>query len=147
VRALIVAALAIAACTAPPSPPDSGPLDSGPQVQQFCVGSFCSAGGTWRVAYAGTASNPVCRPVDDQLQLTSDGGTVCMLRASDGGSDGGCGLQFVIVWAQAGDGGGLQGVDTWDVFIPDAGHMYGSWATHVTGVTSCDAVWSIHGQR
>jgi hypothetical protein len=145
--------LLFAACTAPPSQgdsgqPDSGPYDSGPGTAVFCVRSSCNtASGIWRVAYAGTASNPVCRPIDDQIQLTSDGGAVCMLLASDGGSDGGCAFQFVVEWSQVSSSDSLHGTDTWDVDIPDAGHMYGSWTTHVTGVTNCDAVWSIHGQQ
>ncbi|MBK7864491.1 MAG: hypothetical protein IPJ65_38990 [Archangiaceae bacterium] len=94
---------------------DAGVHDSGMQgAQPYCVRSSCAAGGNYGVGFAASAPNPVCQPVDDQLTLTSDGGAVCMVKATDGGSDGGCGLQFVIAWSQTSGGESLNGVDTWD---------------------------------
>ena len=144
-RVLLIAFAACSGGTMPP--PDSGHQDSGPHPpgpQQFCVRSSCEAGGVWRVIYMGTSGNPVCKPVDDQIEFTSDGGSVCMLRASDGGSDGGCGLQFVIRWQQD---AGLDGSDTWNVGIPDAGHMYGTWHTEVTGISNCQSTYDVHAVR
>ncbi|MBK7864073.1 MAG: hypothetical protein IPJ65_36830 [Archangiaceae bacterium] len=126
---------------------DAGVHDAGSGPQAFCVRSSCSAGGNYGVGFAGSAPNPVCQPVDDQLTLTSDGGAVCMVKATDGGSDGGCGLQFVIEWSQVSGGESLHGVDTWDFDLPDAGHLYGTWTTHVTGISNCDATFGVHGTR
>ena len=140
--------LLVAACTGAPAAPDAGPKDAGLGPQQHCVASSCDVEGVWLVAFTGVpAMNPVCRPVEDQLRFTSDGGTVCMLEASDGGGDGGCGLEFVVRWRQDAGSDYLDGTDVWGFDVPDAGHLYGTWKTQVTGVSNCSATYAIHAVR
>jgi hypothetical protein len=85
--------------------------------------------------------------VEDQLRFSSDGGTVCMRDASDGGTDGGCALTFVVRWQQDAGSGSFAGTDVWAFEVPDAGHAYGTWVTQVTGVASCSATYATHAVR
>ena len=56
-------------------------------------------------------------------------------------------LQFVIAWSQTSGSDSLAGLDTWDIDIPDAGHIDGTWKTQVSGIANCTATYSLHGQR
>ena len=149
-RGLFVLALCfITACSAP-QVPDAGPLDSGipPRPQQHCVQSDCDTGGNYQVIFTTTGFPPplLCRaPPEKQLRFTSNGTTLCMLDASDGGTDGGCGFSFVVRFE---NDAGLQITDTWDIHQPDAGHLYGTWSTQaVRDDGGCTGAYSIHAVR
>lgn len=139
--------LLLVACSAGPSGTDAGPVDSGvpdagPGVRQACVASTCELkSGVWQVIFTGVSANPLCRPVDEQVELTSSGSTLCMLKAVDGGSDGGCGFEFYF---RSGNDAGLVIDDAWRLYRPDAGHIYGTWTTVVSGSASCTATYMLH---
>ena len=143
-------ALLLIACSAPQQPdagrPDSGPPDSGPPAQQACVASSCDVGGNWQVIFTAVGFPPpiVCRPVDEQIRFTANGSALCMLRAVDGGSDGGCGFSFVL---QTESDAGIVLTDTWDLHQADAGHIYGTWSTQATGAASCTGTYSVHAVK
>ena len=151
-RGLFVLVLCfIAACSAP-QVPDAGPLDSGipdagPRPQQHCVQSSCDTGGNYQVIFTTTGFPPplLCRaPPEKQLRFTSNGTTLCMLDASDGGTDGGCGFSFVVRFA---NDAGLNITDAWDLHQPDSGHLYGTWTTEASGSTSCTGAYAVHAVR
>jgi hypothetical protein len=139
--------LFLTACGAPMVAHDGGLPDAGTPSQRACVSSSCEAAGTWRVNLTGDAGNPVCQPVDDQVVLTSDGASVCMLRATDGGTDGGCGFVFEVAWHQTAGSETLDGLDTWSFGLEDGGHMYGAFHTAVRGISNCEATFNVHGVR
>lgn len=142
------AVLLLAACSASPradaGPLDAGGPDAGQRPQEHCVASSCDVSGSWQLVFTPTGPPPpvFCRPAADQLAFTSNGATLCMPRAVDGGSDGGCGFSFVVVTA---NDSGIVFTDTWSLYQTDAGHLYGTWSTQATGAATCTGVFDVHG--
>lgn len=143
-RALLLALALACSGPAPIPPTDAGTPDSGVPSQRHCVASSCDVSGNWQVIFTTVGPRPPlpCQaPLEKQLRFTSDLGKLCMLDAVDGGSDGGCGFSFV---ERSSHDAGFDYVDTWDLFRLDAGHIYGTWTTQASGVTSCSGSYSVH---
>ncbi|MDP1915639.1 MAG: hypothetical protein Q8L14_05300 [Myxococcales bacterium] len=128
-------------------------LDAGQQLDAgvaapvaFCLSSECEVDGTWQVSFtrdSGYYGIPACSPTTAApLRLTSDGGSVCMIGADEGSSDGGRRFLFHVsrtgfdwagseVWAvdEARDGGALVGTWTVSMAFPSCSDSYSIRAT------------------
>lgn len=145
-----VAALALAACAAPLVPGvDAGAaagvadrVDAGPRA---CVRSACDFAGAWQVtntAVQGPTLQYCGSSTQGPLQLSADGGTVCMTGASDGSSDGGCEATFIVER----NGFDWSGEERWELRLLDAGVLDGRWKVKMY-FPNCTSDYAIHCVR
>lgn len=147
-----------ARCAVPLPAIDSGVIDAGVEPDAglrtdagvaapvaFCLSSRCDVDGTWQVSYtrdSGERATTGCFPSGLPLELTSDGGMVCMPGADDGSTDGGCGFWFHV----SRNGFDWVGSEVWAFDVIDGGALVGTWTVAST-FPPCSAAYTIRATR
>lgn len=133
-----VMAVAFASCSVVPH---EGASDAGLRA---CVTSACSLSGAWNATYTvvDAGSGLSCSPTPGPLHFTSDGGTVCMLGAESGASDGGCRFSFLVRRNNL----DYVGEEHWSFRTMDAGVLAGTLSISMV-FPQCSTDYTVHAER